>query len=293
MGLDPFQEDVARIALQAAGEHGFALAGANALVAHGIVQRDTQDVDLFSDETGGPGAVTGAVRAALEAAGYEVQVTRPPELNVGEFTRLVVRRGDDAVQLDMARDWRKWPPVQLQVGPVLHVDDAVSSKVTAMVGRRAPRDFIDVGAAVAHGYSRAELMRLAFTRDPGAGGGLRLRHASVRPARPRRLLRLRPRRAGTRRSPVTLRRLAAARSRRRRRPDRSRRGNRGGASDPVDPAGLTSTGADDRQDDTDESQHPKATSTDEEPNRTKNEATLQRTQPTPTKTTQLNQQPKY
>jgi hypothetical protein len=169
VALDAFQAEVARIALEAAGEHGFALAGANALVAHGIVERDTQDVDLFSDEAGGPGAVTGTVRAALEAAGHEVQVTRPPELNMGEFARLVVRRGNDAVQLDMARDWRKWPPVRLEVGPVLHVDDAVSSKVTAMVGRRAPRDFIDVGAALAHGYSRAELMRLAFTRDPGLG----------------------------------------------------------------------------------------------------------------------------
>ncbi|MCA1843574.1 MAG: nucleotidyl transferase AbiEii/AbiGii toxin family protein, partial [Actinobacteria bacterium] len=132
-----------------------------------IVQRDTQDVDLFSDKAGGPGAATGAVRAALEAAGYEVEVTRPPELNMGEFARLVVRQGDDAVQLDMARDWRKWPPVRLEVGPVLHVDDAVSSKVTAMVGRRVPRDFIDVAAALGHGYSRGDLMRLAFTRDPG------------------------------------------------------------------------------------------------------------------------------
>jgi len=36
-----------------------------------------------------------------------------------------------------------------------------------MVGRGAPRDFIDVSAAIDHGYSRAELMRLTFIRDPG------------------------------------------------------------------------------------------------------------------------------
>ncbi|HLF40334.1 MAG TPA: hypothetical protein VI854_02555 [Acidimicrobiia bacterium] len=50
---------------------------------------------------------------------------------------------------------------------MLHLDDAVSSKVNAMVGRGAPRDFIDVAAAIGHGFSRAELMRLTFTRDPG------------------------------------------------------------------------------------------------------------------------------
>jgi len=138
VAIDAFQADVARIALDAAGGHGFALAGGNALVAHGIVQRPTKDVDLFSNEAGGPGAVTAAVQAALEAAGYQVLVTRPPELSHGEFSQMVVRRGDDSMQLDMARDWRKWPPVQLDVGPVLHLDDAVSSKVSAMVGRRAP-----------------------------------------------------------------------------------------------------------------------------------------------------------
>ena len=140
MGLDAFHAEVARIALEVASDQGFALAGANALVAYGIVERTTRDVDLFSDQAGGPAAATATVRSALEAAGYSVEVARPPEPNMGEFTRLIVRRGSEAVQVDMARDWRKWAPVQLEVGPVIHVEDAISSKVTALVGRRAPRD---------------------------------------------------------------------------------------------------------------------------------------------------------
>jgi hypothetical protein len=58
------------------------------------------------------------------------------------------------------------PPVRMQIGPVLHVDDAVGSKVTAMIGRGLPRDYIDVAAALRH-YDRNELLRLAFYRDPG------------------------------------------------------------------------------------------------------------------------------
>ena len=143
MALDPFQADVARIAL-AAAEHGFALAGGNALVAHGIVERPTEDVDLFTPEPGGPGAVTDAVRDALLEAGYDVDVTRRPEAQQGEFARLEVTRGDDTMHVDLARDWRRWPPVQLDVGPVLHIEDAVGSKTAALVARRAPRDFIDV-----------------------------------------------------------------------------------------------------------------------------------------------------
>ena len=49
---------------------------------------------------------------------------------------------------------------------VLHRDDAVSSKVSAMVGCGLPRDFIDVVAALLH-YDRATLLRLHFERDPG------------------------------------------------------------------------------------------------------------------------------
>ena len=156
MAIDPFQADVARIALATAAEHGFALAGGNALVAHGIVQRDTEDVDLFSPEPGGPGAVAHPIRDALAQAGYHVELTRPPEAHGGEFARLEVTRGDHTMHLDLARDWRKWPPVQLDVGPVLHLDDAVSSKVNAMVTRRLPRDYIDVAAALDR-YTRRHL----------------------------------------------------------------------------------------------------------------------------------------
>jgi hypothetical protein len=78
--------------------------------------------------------------AALEQAGYRVAVLRPPEANQGEFARLGATSGEQTMYLDLARDWRRWPPVHLELGPVLHLDDAVSSKVTAMVSRRLPRD---------------------------------------------------------------------------------------------------------------------------------------------------------
>lgn len=166
MTIDPFQAEVARIALRASAEHGFALAGGNALVAHGIVERFTEDVDLFTPEEGGPGAVTGSVRTALEEQGFAVEVTRSPEAHRGEFARLLVTRGAHQMHLDLARDWRQWPPVQLEVGPVLHIHDAVGSKVTALLGRGLPRDFIDIAATTGE-YSRLDLMHLAFARDPG------------------------------------------------------------------------------------------------------------------------------
>jgi hypothetical protein len=166
VGIDPFQANVAKIALAAATARGFALAGGNALVAHDVVQRATQDVDLFSPEPGAPGAVADQVRRLLEAGGYHVEIIRRPEDSAGEFAQLAVSRGEQTVLLDLARDWRLHPPVSFDIGPVLHIDDAVGSKVTALVSRGLPRDFIDVAAALER-YSRGQLMTMAFLRDPG------------------------------------------------------------------------------------------------------------------------------
>lgn len=54
----------------------------------------------------------------------------------------------------------------LDIGPVLHLDDAVGSKATALLGRGLPRDYIDIAAALQH-LTRARILELAFARDPG------------------------------------------------------------------------------------------------------------------------------
>lgn len=46
--MDPFHERLARIALDAAGSFGFALAGGYAVQAHGFLNRMSADVDLFA-----------------------------------------------------------------------------------------------------------------------------------------------------------------------------------------------------------------------------------------------------
>ena len=60
MPVSEFHGQVAAIALRAAAPHGFALGGGNALIAHGVIDRFTQDVDVFSDEEGGVEAAADA-----------------------------------------------------------------------------------------------------------------------------------------------------------------------------------------------------------------------------------------
>jgi hypothetical protein len=164
VAIDPFKARVIELALNAAAAQRFALAGGNALAAHGLLSRPTQDIDLFTPVAGATGQVLDAVRTARAVDGYAVQVLRAAD--DGDFAELHVSRDGQTTQLDLGRDWRAHDAVRLDVGPVLHLDDAVGSKTTALLGRALPRDFIDVAAALDR-YTRPELLELAFTRDPG------------------------------------------------------------------------------------------------------------------------------
>jgi predicted nucleotidyltransferase component of viral defense system len=52
------------------------------------------------------------------------------------------------------------------MGPVLHLDDILGSKVAALATRAEPRDYVDVAAALRR-YDRQRLLGLARQADPG------------------------------------------------------------------------------------------------------------------------------
>src|SRR5205823_3450076 len=108
--LDPFHRDVARVALTVAQRYGFVLGGGLAWVLRGLVQRPTEDVDLFSTTEGAAAAAADEVRAALLAAGYSVQDEDADndlgdlfdgfELDQKEF---LVSNGEHSVRLSLSR----------------------------------------------------------------------------------------------------------------------------------------------------------------------------------------------
>jgi hypothetical protein len=154
---DPFQHEVTRIAL-AAGQ---------ALSAHGLGAPPTEDIDLFTDTEGGVTAASELVRDALCDAGLQVEsMSDPSELDEvfygfdQDMVEFEVHRDAQAVRFD-----RFSTPVVLDIGPVLHLDDVVGTKVAAMITRAQPRDYIDV-AAVLDRYDRQNLIALARNADP-------------------------------------------------------------------------------------------------------------------------------
>jgi hypothetical protein len=174
MPVSELHRQVATIALGAAAEHGFALGGGNALLAHGVTRRPTQDVDLFTNQEHGVEAAADAVEAALRCAGFEPERRDKtagladifPGMGDGLAEWIVTAPAGRQMMLQMAYFERGHEPVITDVGPVLDLEDVVGGKVCALAGRVEPRDYADTAAALER-YSAAELIGFARRLDPG------------------------------------------------------------------------------------------------------------------------------
>jgi hypothetical protein len=176
MPLDKLQRKIATIALQAGRRHGLALGGAGALIEHGIIYRPTQDLDLVTNRETGVADAAGPVQAALHDAGLRA-VRRGDSL-----ADLFPGMTDTLIDLDVTAPDGQHTAVELvyfdrtlntvttDIGPVLHIEDALGSKVCALAGRAAERDYIDTAAALARGYDPGQLIGFARRLDPGLTG---------------------------------------------------------------------------------------------------------------------------
>lgn len=166
--MHAFHERLAKVGLSALSGYGFALAGGYAVQAHGLVSRPSEDVDLFTTmdaEVTFPAAVRAAI-AAYQQDGLDAEIV----LESTGFARLTITDPEEHVsaKVELGIDWRQHPPTTLAIGPVLHQDDAVANKVSALYSRAQARDYIDVHAVLASGrYSGPDLIRLAGEHDPG------------------------------------------------------------------------------------------------------------------------------
>jgi len=154
-------------ALRALDGKGFALAGSGAIREHGIVDRLTRDVDLFTNAAD-PEEFAAAVQlviAEFSGGGFHTDVVRQSDA----FAQLLITNAEgQSVEVDLAVDWREHDVVPMSVGAVLSPEDAVGSKLSALYSRAEVRDFIDVDAIRNDGrFSDDQLLREAGERDVG------------------------------------------------------------------------------------------------------------------------------
>lgn len=174
MRLGQLHQMVASIALGVASGHGFALGGGNAMIAHGVIDRVTQDVDLFTDQDQGVEVAAVLVDAALSEAGFRTDRRDKtagladifPGMGEGLAEWILTAPTGERTMLQMAYFERACPPVIMEVGPVLALEDVLGGKICALASRVEPRDFVDTAAALGR-YGVSELIGFAQRLDPG------------------------------------------------------------------------------------------------------------------------------
>jgi hypothetical protein len=163
-GLTPIQIEVARIFFSLDESDRYVVAGGAALLASDLIARTTEDLDLF---TSGPTVqvttAQTALQAALDRSGYAVTTLRESRT----FCRLLIRRDDDEVLVDLGIDSPALgPPTLTLLGPTLPALELAGRKLLALFGRAEARDFSDV-YVLAQRWSTADLMEQARALDAG------------------------------------------------------------------------------------------------------------------------------
>jgi hypothetical protein len=160
--MEAFHQRLAMIAFGAGDELGLVLAGGYAVSAHHLTDRPSRDLDFATASPLDLPDVAARLSVAYEQAGYHVsQVESTPRM-----ARLEVSDGRQSCEVDLLKE-AIGPPVQLEIGPVLTLDDAVGLKMRALHDRAAHRDFIDVHAAATRsGYTYPDLERVAVMHTP-------------------------------------------------------------------------------------------------------------------------------
>jgi hypothetical protein len=183
-----------QVTLQAAAPFGAALGGRNALALHGLTSQTTRQIDVVTSREVGPRAAA-AVEEALRQAGYrtdrqpqtpELENTWPPARDtatewhvhkpephhhppIGGIRDYQCPKCFDRDYLGLSRAPRSRDPVQTELGPVLHPEDAAGQKVCDLTRRGRVRDYAATADLLDH-YRPADLVGFARRLDPGLDG---------------------------------------------------------------------------------------------------------------------------
>lgn len=162
------QREAARLLFGLAESEGFALAGGSALVALGVVDRTTRDLDAFiaartGEQPGNVGPLVAAFQAALIAQGRSVDVRRQHDT----FARLVAAFDDEFIEVDLAVDSPPLFAIECVDGiPTLCPQDLAARKVLAVLDRAEGRDFTDLWA-LSRRFGRSSCLAWATQLDAG------------------------------------------------------------------------------------------------------------------------------
>lgn len=159
--LTDFQVEIAQLFFTLPASRDFVLGGGAGLVAAGLTERPTRDLDFFVAES-----VVVDARDQLEAAVAERSWTTKRIRDEDTFVRLRID-GTEQLLVDLCLDSApQHPPTMTIAGPTYSAEEAAGRKVVALFGRAEARDFVDV-RSLAHHFDKADLLLHASRIDEG------------------------------------------------------------------------------------------------------------------------------
>lgn len=131
--------------LECGNTYVLVLAGGDAIQAHDLASRLSQDLDLATDAAADMTEIVQALVSGLEARGWAVGVVEIAP----RTARLIATDPVIGAQceVDILKEIFHKPPTRTEAGPTLSRDDAVGLKVRALHDRGFPRDVIVSSAA--------------------------------------------------------------------------------------------------------------------------------------------------
>jgi hypothetical protein len=162
--LTALQVELARIFFTLEAAEGYLVAGGAALLASDLIDRPTDDLDLFAaTPTTSVTPARAAFKQALREQGCGVVLIQDGPT----FCRMVVTRAGEETVVDLAIDSPPHSrPTITVLGPTLAPLELAGRKLLALFGRAEARDFADV-YVLAHRFGKAALIEHARAFDAG------------------------------------------------------------------------------------------------------------------------------
>ena len=162
--LTAFQVELARIFFTLDAAEDYLVAGGAALLASDLIDRPTEDLDLFAaTPTTSVTPAKDAFMQALHEQGCGVVLIQ----DVPTFCRMIVSRAGEETVVDLAIDSPPHSrPTITVLGPTLAPLELAGRKLLALFGRAEARDFADI-YVLTHRFGKAALIQQAQAFDAG------------------------------------------------------------------------------------------------------------------------------
>lgn len=162
--LTGFQVELARIFFTLDAAEDYLVAGGAALLASDLIDRPTEDLDLFAaTPTTSVTPAKDAFMQALHEQGCGVVLIQDGPT----FCRMIVSRAGEETLVDLAIDSPPHSRPSITVlGPTLAPLELAGRKLLALFGRAEARDFADIYALAQH-FGKSALIEQAQALDAG------------------------------------------------------------------------------------------------------------------------------